>query len=329
MAIHAWILQVRGRGPTQQFQLEPALDEALTRDRTLWLAPLRTMRFEGPEHPVQGDRVYLNVSAEKAEDSPRVGKLVAVATALDKPVSHPMPDWQKKYSRSNEIDDKLERVHLHIDALISPALGRQKVYDAEQAVREWRCFYQLSKTGGNIHRGTTFFVDRALDDLLAALCQLTNLVTAPSTTPNQIPLSEEDARKRVIREVNERSGQGPFRQALLRESEACAFTGTPVKEALEAAHIMPYRGIQTNDPDNGLLLRADVHALFDRGLLRIDPGNGRIQIDVALEGSVYKDLDGERVCNWQRLRPDALKWRWANPDLTAWARGEKQKRPTA
>jgi putative restriction endonuclease len=127
----------------------------------------------------------------------------------------------------------------------------------------------------------------------------------------------------------ERSGQGPFRRALLRESEACAFTGTPVKEALEAAHIMPYRGIHTNDLDNGLLLRADVHTLFDRGLLRIDPANGQIQIDAALEASVYQDLDGKLVRNWQRLREDALKWPWANPDLLAWARREKQIRATS
>jgi len=92
---------------------------------------------------------------------------------------------------------------------------------------------------------------------------------------------------------------------------------------------MPYRGIHTNDLDNGLLLRADVHTLFDRGLLRIDPANGQIQIDAALEASVYQDLDGKLVRNWQRLREDALKWPWANPDLLAWARREKQIRATS
>lgn len=125
----------------------------------------------------------------------------------------------------------------------------------------------------------------------------------------------------MIIEQYERSGQGPFRQALLRESEACAFTGTLVKEVLEVAHIMPYRSKHTNDPGNGLLLRADVHTLFDRGLVRIDPKNGQLQIDAALDGSIYKNLHGKTVCNWQRLRQDALNWRWANPDLLAWARG--------
>jgi hypothetical protein len=247
---------------------------------------------------------------------------VAIATALSKPVPKDMPDWEKKHLTGYSLHSPARpRVNLHVDALISPAVGRQDVYDAEPGARAWRCFYELSKTGRNVHQGTTFFVAKPLDDVLATLCQ-NNLTRVASllTAVNSIPLSEEDARKRVIREVTERSGQGLFRQALLRESETCALTGTPVKEVLEAAHIMPYRGIRTNDPDNGLLLRADVHTLFDRGLLRVDPANGQIRIDPALKGSIYQCLDGNTVCNWQRLRRDALTWRWRHSDLMAWAR---------
>src|SRR5271155_3471993 len=40
---------------------------------------------------------------------------------------------------------------------------------------------------------------------------------------------------------------------------------------LEAAHISPYRGLQSNHPQNGLLLRADLHSLFDLGMLAVDP----------------------------------------------------------
>ncbi len=84
---------------------------------------------------------------------------------------------------------------------------------------------------------------------------------------------------------------------------------------------MPYRGIQTDDPNNGLLLRADVHTLFDYGLLRINPKSGQIEIAPALIDSVdYKDLNGRFLCNWQRLRQDALEWRWKNSDLSIWAR---------
>src|ERR1700722_13744752 len=40
---------------------------------------------------------------------------------------------------------------------------------------------------------------------------------------------------------------------------------------LEAAHITPYMGASTNSLLNGLLLRADIHTLFNLGLISIDP----------------------------------------------------------
>ena len=55
---------------------------------------------------------------------------------------------------------------------------------------------------------------------------------------------------------------------------ACASWRSPgcdVVAVLKATHIMPYRGEETNHPSNGLLLRADLHTLFDVGLLTIDP----------------------------------------------------------
>lgn len=46
-------------------------------------------------------------------------------------------------------------------------------------------------------------------------------------------------------------------------------SGSTVVETLEAAHIVPYQGPGTNHSLNGLLLRADLHTLFDLGLLAI------------------------------------------------------------
>ena len=99
--------------------------------------------------------------------------LVAIATALDKPVSQPIPEWQKKHltevgHKSYKTDD--ERVHLRIDARIVPFLGKQKVYDREPALQDRPCFYQL-QNGKNVIRVTACFVDKALDDLLFTLCQ--------------------------------------------------------------------------------------------------------------------------------------------------------------
>jgi HNH endonuclease len=82
----------------------------------------------------------------------------------------------------------------------------------------------------------------------------------------------EDARKRVLTSIVRRQGQSRFRQKLLTAYKGrCAISGCDVEQALEAAHIIPYNGIQTNNTSNGLLLRADLHTLFDLKLITIDP----------------------------------------------------------
>lgn len=51
----------------------------------------------------------------------------------------------------------------------------------------------------------------------------------------------------------------------------CAVSRCNVTDVLEAAHVVPYRGALTNHTSNGILLRADLHILFDEGLLGIRP----------------------------------------------------------
>lgn len=67
-----------------------------------------------------------------------------------------------------------------------------------------------------------------------------------------------------------RLGQAGFR-ALVTESYSrrCAITGERTLPALEAAHIQPYSVAQKHELRNGLLLRADLHRLFDEGLVTV------------------------------------------------------------
>jgi putative restriction endonuclease len=51
----------------------------------------------------------------------------------------------------------------------------------------------------------------------------------------------------------------------------CAITGSKIRPALQAAHILPVTEGGKNRLDNGLLLRSDVHAMFDGGYLGVDP----------------------------------------------------------
>jgi putative restriction endonuclease len=70
----------------------------------------------------------------------------------------------------------------------------------------------------------------------------------------------------------ERLGQKGFQAAILTVyNRSCAITGTKIWPALQAAHIFPVNAGGEHRIDNGLLLRSDVHTMFDRGYLGVDP----------------------------------------------------------
>lgn len=130
------------------------------------------------------------------------------------------------------------------------------------------------------------------------------------------PETLTEAREYQARQIVARRGQVRFRQRLLQAyGEQCAFTDYFGKEALEAAHIIPFSGADSDHVGNGLLLRADIHTLFDQGLLAVDtllPDEPRLILAPTLLASSYKLLQGRKVRLPQneKLRPSvkALEW---------------------
>ncbi|MEM9939364.1 MAG: HNH endonuclease [Pseudomonadota bacterium] len=104
----------------------------------------------------------------------------------------------------------------------------------------------------------------------------------------------EDARRKVLQEVYRRQGQGHFRKSLLRAYEGrCAITNCDITELLDAAHILPHRRMASNITSNGILLRTDIHTLFDLGLIEIDPRTLKCEVRSELKNSeTYAALDG-------------------------------------
>ena len=110
-----------------------------------------------------------------------------------------------------------------------------------------------------------------------------------------IHLQTDERKKRLIA-IALRQGQPKFRQGLLEAYNGrCAITGTDAISALEAAHIAPYRGDRSNHLQNGLLLRADIHSLFDLGMIGINPKEMKVVISPDLMESTYGELDGRSV----------------------------------
>jgi hypothetical protein len=71
--------------------------------------------------------------------------------------------------------------------------------------------------------------------------------------------------------------QDAFRAALLAFDRRCVISGEPMAEALEAAHIIPSKMRGAEVVENGILLRSDIHRLYDSGCFVIDP-SGRIVV---------------------------------------------------
>ncbi|MFC6130791.1 HNH endonuclease [Streptomyces spororaveus] len=115
--------------------------------------------------------------------------------------------------------------------------------------------------------------------------------------------------------VRARIGQASFRRTLLEaHGEHCAFTGPTPAAALEAAHLYSYAGSGQHHSDGGLLLRRDVHRLFDLGLIAVDPGRFVLDVSPSLHGYVpYRQLHGQPLTT--RLRREHRMWLAAHWDM--------------
>lgn len=108
------------------------------------------------------------------------------------------------------------------------------------------------------------------------------------------------ARYGTPRLVRPRLGQGSFRMLVTDAyRRRCAITGERVLPVLAAAHIRPYAEGGEHRVDNGLLLRTDLHTLFDRGYVTVTPQyhlevSRRIQTEFN-NGEEYYRLHGRQI----------------------------------
>lgn len=103
-------------------------------------------------------------------------------------------------------------------------------------------------------------------------------------------------KKTTSRNVTDREGQARFRQDLIDHYGcSCMVSGETVERVIEAAHIEPFDGAKTNYLGNGLLLRVDLHRLFDSGLLAVEPHSHKIHLHPDLAHSSYGAYHGKTL----------------------------------
>ena len=100
--------------------------------------------------------------------------------------------------------------------------------------------------------------------------------------------------------VRPRLGQGAFRVSVTEAYDrACAITREHSLPALEAVHIRPFAKEGPHEVRNGLLLRADLHRLFEQGYMTVTPDyvlnvSDRLRDDYH-NGKSYYPLRGTRI----------------------------------
>ena len=119
--------------------------------------------------------------------------------------------------------------------------------------------------------------------------------------------------------IEPRLGQGAFRLSVMDNYERrCAVSGEKTLPILDAAHIKSFSAGGEHVPQNGLLLRTDIHRLFDLGYVTVS-SDGRFEVSQRLRadfdnGRHYYELHGSAV------RPPRNKATLPAPDALAWHR---------
>jgi putative restriction endonuclease len=117
--------------------------------------------------------------------------------------------------------------------------------------------------------------------------------------------------------IRPRLGQGAFRIAVIETyARQCAITDAKVLPALDAAHIRPYAEGGLHVKSNGILLRKDIHGVFDAGYATVDQDyrlvvSSKVK-DVFDNGNEYRRLHG------QKLRLPARRDDWPSLEFLRW-----------
>ncbi|WP_413711832.1 HNH endonuclease [Rhizobium sp. Rhizsp82] len=210
----------------------------------------------------------LGLTAEGFASDVSVGETETTAILMNVRLIKPhyrLRGWPGGSSGSDVIDHILSHRHLRSYELTAPEL---------QEFRDVVAAYVVNRTA---LLATTQYMsteERALESDRAAVL---------------------DGFQRRFMMQEARPEQAAFRAELIKLYKGrCPISRCSVQAVLEAAHIVPFSEdvALRNEPTNGLILRADLHTLFDKFLIAIHPKTSRVLVATELERSTYAKFAG-------------------------------------
>lgn len=194
-----------------------------------------------------------------------------------------------------------------------PARGAITLHDLRAACAEWHGDHAIQSIDLDQLRvrivSIPGFRERVLD-------QLQRPELAPDDASLLAPYvpGHSDMRSLSHRQLRERRGSARFRRSLIaRYGARCMVSGCTLRDLLEAAHIRPYRTPDYGTVENGLLLRSDLHTLFDLDLLGINSETLTVHLHPSVLEAGYESYEGAPLqCGTEVPSVPALELRWSD-----------------
>ena len=170
--------------------------------------------------------------------------------------------------------------------------------------REWvKGLYPAKNVGINVANQLEEILSRLEDRPFSELIKKSNdkksslsVINKEVSKNNWGEAIDDDVAKYQMLARKIRKGQPKFRKNLLKlYSSRCVITNCEITEVLEAAHIEKHAATGINHSSNGLLLRSDIHSLFDSNKIKINPDNYTVEVDEDLRSSDYWQYNGKKI----------------------------------
>ncbi|MFJ4398244.1 HNH endonuclease [Pseudomonas sp. NPDC089396] len=208
-------------------------------------------------------------------------------------------------------------------ALLEAWLGACSTFDEgySQSVKGVK---RRLESGVNTPRTGYRFIDDAewsvvCEHFLELMSKAIKAHTTDDEGDHQRAEARDDDGSTVMAKRRARRNQSRFRLNLMElYDSACAISGECVGEVLEAAHIVSHSETGLNHTGNGLLLRSDLHRLFDRSLIAVDPKTLNIVVSPLLAESGYQRYSGKKLrsrIDGSHPDPEYLERRWTQAGL--------------